>query len=195
MSRFFRIETLLNVEKQKVIARHCELVKGFDGDMAELGVYRGGTSLLMMDFRPEKTHHLFDTFHGIPVEGEFDVHKCGDFFDTDLDYLKKAFEDRPAIFHQGCFPETTRGFEDTEFCLVHLDADQYQSTIDGLHYFYPRLVYNGFIILDDWKWHNCPGVLRAVKEYFAFSMEDIVMTEHTPYQLVIQKKCVTTYPD
>jgi O-methyltransferase len=48
--------------------------------------------------------------------------------------------------------------------LVHIDADLYQSTIDALEYFYPKLNNTGAIIIHDYN-HNWDGVRKAVKEF------------------------------
>ncbi len=41
------------------------------GDMAEVGVYCGGTAIVMLEASPARQLHLFDTFSGLPHdEGE-----------------------------------------------------------------------------------------------------------------------------
>jgi O-methyltransferase len=65
---------------------------------------------------------------------------------------------------EGIFPETATGLEDETFAFVHLDADLYQSTLDGLNFFYPRLSPGGCIIVHDYN-HNWEGVTKAVDEF------------------------------
>lgn len=43
------------------------------------------------------------------------------------------------IIKKGFFPDTAVDIEDT-FCFVHLDMDIYQSTMDGLHFFWSKMV-------------------------------------------------------
>ncbi|KKK93911.1 hypothetical protein LCGC14_2688170 [marine sediment metagenome] len=60
----------------------CKSVFNLPGDVAEVGVYKGGgTKLLAKTFElTEKTIHAFDTFSGMPpVDVEKDWHKEGDF--------------------------------------------------------------------------------------------------------------------
>jgi DNA-binding PadR family transcriptional regulator len=45
----------------------------------------------------------------------------------------------------GFFPESLEGLEE-RFCLVSLDVDFYQTTLDGLHYFWSRLEKGGYIL-------------------------------------------------
>lgn len=41
------------------------------GEMAEVGVYKGGTAALMLAAEPKKRLHLFDTFEGLPGGGDY----------------------------------------------------------------------------------------------------------------------------
>lgn len=49
------------------------------------------------------------------------------------------------------------------FCK--LDADLYKTTIEGLRYFYPRLVYRGVILIHDYYSKAFKGVRYAVNEF------------------------------
>ena len=62
----------------------------------------------------------------------------------------------------GFFPSTTDGLEDLEFAWVHLDADLYESTLDGLRWFGPRTVKGGYILIHDY-WALEP-VRQAVED-------------------------------
>ena len=55
--------------------------------------------------------------------------------------------------------------KDTTFCLVHLDTDRYKSTLEGLEYFYNRLVSGGRIVIHDYNCIGTPGVKLAVDEF------------------------------
>src|SRR3954449_7805148 len=56
------------VELHNAVAA-CEKIPG---DMAEAGVYLGGTALVMLSASSSKPLHLFDTFEGLPHdEGKF----------------------------------------------------------------------------------------------------------------------------
>ena len=47
------------------------------------------------------------------------------------------------------------------------DLDLYESMIDGLRYFGPRLLPGGVIVLDDYGSPHLGGVRRAAEEYLA----------------------------
>jgi len=46
--------------------------KKIHGDLAEVGVYKGGSGKLICKTNTEKVLHLFDTFEGIPKVDEID---------------------------------------------------------------------------------------------------------------------------
>jgi O-methyltransferase len=147
------------------------------GDIAECGVYKGGTAImlsnLMCDKCANKRLHLFDTFKGMPnCNPELDSHHIGDFSDTSLDAVKKAVaHDDIVIYHVGFIPDTFKGLENGVFSFVHLDVDIYQSYVDCLCFFWPRLSVGGVMVFDDYGHPNCTGARKAVNEFFADKRE------------------------
>jgi len=135
------------------------------GDMAELGVYRGGSALILgrVAALQDRTLHLFDTFAGMPTVGPFDQHLPGD-FRASLQEVRAALRGLPVKFHVGVFPHLK--LPPGPFCFVHLDCDLKQSYADGLAYFWPRLSSGGRLVLDDYEVPSCPGATLAVREFF-----------------------------
>lgn len=158
-------------------ARHC---CHLDGDMAECGVYRGGTAYLLaqtiarQSARPIQLH-LFDTFAGMPATADSDpsTHRQGDFGDVSLDSVKaylKAFAN--VCFHPGMIPETFAQQEAGRYSFVHVDVDLYQSVRDCCSFFYPRMVRGGVMIFDDYGFpHYRDAAKRAVDEFFRDKQE------------------------
>lgn len=139
----------------------------FPGDNAEVGVYKGGTAYLIAQYS-SKHLHLFDTFEGMPEpDPKLDLHKKGDFSDTsfqNVDKLLTYFEH--VSFYKGLFPNTvTPKLENTTFAFVHLDCDLYESVKAGLEFFWPRMIYGGVIVLDDYAEPDCPGAKLATHEF------------------------------
>jgi hypothetical protein len=139
-------------------------------DMAELGVYRGGSALVISGLAPERTLHLFDTFTGLPhterAEHNPTNHDLNEGrFACALSQVAPLFVDRAVIFHEGVFPESAKGMEDVRFSFVHIDCDLYQSARDGIGWFWPRMVPGGIMYFDD---YGCDftGVTDAVHEVF-----------------------------
>jgi len=135
------------------------------GDMAELGVYKGGSAKLICEAKGRVPLHLFDTFDGLPEPGEKDDR----FFKRGMvtgrleavqNYLR-SYEN--VFFYPGLFPGTRGPVQDKTFSFVHLDVDLYQGTLSGLEFFYPRLSAGGIIVSHDYQY---PGVKRAFAEFF-----------------------------
>jgi len=140
------------------------------GDVAEVGVYRGGSARIFQKAILKKNIkiHLFDTFKGIPsADPKRDLHRAGNFSDVDFEALKKAFETDPRIqIHQGIFPDTAKGIEGP-FSFVHIDVDTYSSTLACMKYFSTRMSPGGVIIDDDYGYLSCPGARQAVDEFLS----------------------------
>ncbi|HTY58038.1 MAG TPA: TylF/MycF/NovP-related O-methyltransferase [Bacteroidota bacterium] len=143
---------------------------GLPGEVAEVGVYRGGTArLLARTFEGTgKPVHLFDTFEGMPsTDPSKDAHREGDFSDTSLASVQKNLSGcENVLFYPGYFPATSPPIEQSRFCLVHIDVDIYRSVLDCCAFFYPRMVPGGKMVFDDYGYETCPGAKLAVDEFF-----------------------------
>lgn len=162
--------TVIDVQKAFILYQMTKHSLKFAGDIAEVGVYKGGTaklfSCLMECF--DKKLHLFDTFEGMPeVRKDLDTHDKGDFHDTSLAKVKENVgEYKNVLYYKGLFPKTATPIKDKTFCLVHIDVDIYQSVKDCCEFFYNRIEKNGVMIFDDYGFPSCPGARKAVDEYF-----------------------------
>lgn len=138
------------------------------GEVAEVGVYKGGTARLLALSLPHKTVHLFDTFAGMPVtSADFDKHVKGEFSDTSLGAVQARLKDCSNVrFYAGLFPATSGPIEQSKFSLVHVDADIYSSVRACCEFFYPRLEKDAVMVFDDYGFPTCPGARKAVDEFF-----------------------------
>lgn len=142
-----------------------------DGDVAEVGVYKGGTGRLLAQVfaGSDKKIFLFDTFAGMPdtINPDVDEWEPGDFGDTSVEAVRKVVGQWPAVSCiAGIFPETAAPVLNRQFALVHIDVDIEQSVRDCLEFFYPRMLAGGALIIDDYGFLSCVGARRAVDEYF-----------------------------
>lgn len=167
-----------------------------DGDFAELGVYKGSTAKLIHHYAPERSLHLFDTFNGF---GKRSVHKekaisgikVSDqlFSDSSVELVKeniRALNDS-IQYYEGYFPETvTKELNHKTYAFIHLDADLYEPTIEGLKFFYPKMSKGGFILIHDYNaW---PGARKAVDEYFSDKVEiPIPMPDKSGSALIVKQ--------
>ena len=154
--------------------------ENIQGDMAELGVHKGETALLLYKMSNNQKLHLFDTFEGFSENDLQHENKQGgqyttnEFSDTDVETVKKRFNgDSRVIIQKGYFPDTAKGLEQTQFSFVHLDADLYMPTLEGLKFFYPRLANGGVIVIHDYN-HIWSGVKKAVDEFMPTIPETLI---------------------
>ncbi|MSU73625.1 macrocin-O-methyltransferase [Candidatus Kaiserbacteria bacterium] len=140
-------------------------MKGKKGDFAELGVSTGGSAKLLSEIKGDKTLHLFDTFEGLPDTDAIDTHLSRGQYACSLPAVKEYLQSYKNIsYYQGLFPGSATAAEQFSFSLVHLDVDLYQSTLDGIAFFYPRMEKGGVIISHDYS--TVHVVRRAFDEYF-----------------------------
>jgi hypothetical protein len=168
---------LLTLREVYNLWRYGRMALSVAGDFAELGVYRGGGARVLREVKGDRTLHLFDTFTGMPTtDPARDVHKAGDFGGTSLDAVRRYVGTDKVEYYPGFFPQTTAGHEQRlqRFAFVHLDVDIYQSTLDGLRFFYPRLSSGGMLITHDYSARSCPGVAVAFDEFFADKPERVL---------------------
>ena len=143
----------------------CRCLENVPGAAAELGVYRGFFARCINRLLPERKLYLFDSFEGFTEEA-----CAADSFQAA--HRNTAIEKVLAIMPHpenitikpGFFPGSLEGLEE-QFCLVSLDVDFYQTTLDGLRYFWPRLEKGGYLLLHDWGSPKLPGVAEALARY------------------------------
>lgn len=145
-----------------------------EGDIAEVGVYRGGSAKIIAE-ATKKPIYIFDTFDGLPEVSEHDdrehFHK-GD-FPTSLERVRSYLKNYSNIaFYKGLFPATAEPIKNKKFSFVHLDVDIYESTQNCLKFFYPRMSRGGVIISHDYP--SSKGVKKAIDEFFSDKPEIII---------------------
>jgi len=75
--------------------------------------------------------------------------------------------------HKGYFENTLPGLlsNRSQFCLVHLDCDIYESYLTCLDKLYDLTVPGGIILFDEYDCPVWPGATKAVDEFFADKIE------------------------
>ena len=125
--------------------------------VAEGGVYQGEFASEINKNFPERKLFLFDTFEGfdsrdvlLEETDHLSDAKTSHLNDTSIEaVLSKMRNKESIIIKKGWFPETTRGIENTCFGFVNLDFDLYNPTLEGLRFFYPRIVEGGVLLVHD----------------------------------------------
>lgn len=167
------------VSKLKLLADQFRSVSSLSGDVAELGTYRGGCGMILRRLAQDKELHLFDTWQGNPFDDPLCHHRKGEWIAT-LAEARSLIGDGPFThYHIGTFPETAEDLKDKQFCFVYVDPDTYQSVSDAIEFFWPRMVYGGKMMFDDYGWHACAGVEKAVNEHFTESQRVVYQEQFT----------------
>jgi O-methyltransferase len=170
--------TLVSDDRLYVLAMLLEqALQTCPGDIAECGVYRGGTARLLLDtMRTAQTARrlfLCDTFAGMPdADPAADLHREGDFGDTSQARVRAQFADADDVeLVPGTIPDSLARLADRRFCFVHIDLDLYASVLGAARFLYDRVSPGGFIVFDDYGFSSTPGARRAVDEFFAGKRE------------------------
>lgn len=148
-------------------------ITDLDGDIIEVGVWRGGTGCLLayraQSLASSKRVFLCDTFAGVVKAGEKDSrYRGGEHADTSIEAVKQLAE-RLGIANieilKGVFPdETAHLIDQCRFSLCHIDVDVYNSARDVTNWVWPLLCVGGCIVYDDYGFANCDGVTQLVNE-------------------------------
>jgi O-methyltransferase len=157
------------------LVEHC---RNIPGATAEVGVYKGGGSKIILNrSSPEKLHYMFDTFAGFPAVNskEDGFWKQGDFNEVAFADIRAAFSQPNIRICRGRFPDTVVDVPaDERFCFAHIDGDLYQTQFDGCSYFYPRMNPGGVMLLDNYGSLSCPGAQTSVDTFFEDKPEAVI---------------------
>lgn len=162
--------SLITPDRLENLVRAQGRVTGVPGDIAELGVYRGGSAKVLAEMWPDRMLHLFDTFEGLPCDEVSDMDPEGyvrkGMFGANEQEVRNFLGFCNVAFHVGLFPETTVGLNDLHFCFVHVDCDLHEAAKDAIKWFWPRMNRGGIMFFDD---YGCKftGVTKAVDNVFA----------------------------
>jgi O-methyltransferase len=189
-----RAETMTSLERMYALYQAvCHVVEcGIPGDLAECGVWRGGSVMLMAltlmaRGRTDRTIWLYDTFDGVSAPTDVDVQEMsGRKASEILAARERSQEDpfwgiaaRPLVesnlrrtgypmdrfrIIEGDVLTTLSAEAPAHLAVLRLDTDWYQSTRHELEQLYPRLSPGGVLIVDDYGYWR--GARKATDEYF-----------------------------
>lgn len=169
------IRTFTDIHEIYQIVQAIIAVKRIKGDIAEVGVFHGGTSKIIARYKGNKSLFLFDTFEGFPKTSKKDLplFRSG-MFSSQYKEVKSHFTDEKKVYlYKGIFPQDTGKYiKNNKFSFVNLDVDLYESTLHCLQFFYPRINRGGIIISHDYS--AIPAVHKAFHDFFKNKNEVII---------------------
>jgi hypothetical protein len=168
------ISLLLNT--RKVMEDHVE------GEIAELGVWRGNSAALLARIAEQygRTLFLFDTFEGFDerdLKGIDGGGSKGQFQNTSIEYVKQTVGCESRVrYIKGFFPQSIPdGLDDVRFSIVHIDCDLYEPMKAALEFFYPRMSGGGLLIMHDYSSGAWPGATKAIDEFCAAVDQPLIL--------------------
>ncbi len=143
----------------------CRRLEAVSGAAAELGVYRGFFARCINFLLPDRKLYLFDSFAGFSTSDGASESFQAAHENTSIQKVLSIMPHPERItVKPGFFPESLNGLEE-RFCLVSLDVDFEETTLEGLRYFWHRLERGGYLLLHDWGSPKLPGVAKALKAF------------------------------
>jgi O-methyltransferase len=154
------------------------IARSVPGDLAETGVWRGGTSIFMrallkMHGVEDRVVWAADSFEGMPKPRNdsdgLDLRHL-DYLSVSLDEVKQNFArfgmlDEQVRFIPGWFSDSLPQAPIERLALLRLDGDLYSSTMDALQNLYHKITPGGYVIVDDYhSWEPCK---RAVTDFLS----------------------------
>lgn len=178
-------KTLLSVHELYILHQTAFASLRIKGEIAEVGVYKGGSAKLLCTLKGNKCIYLFDTFKGLPsITVKDDLYHRQGMYREHMESVARYLKMFKNVFLQkGLFPRSASCIMNKRFCFVHLDVDLYKGTLDALNFFWPRLNKGGVILLHDYP--VLIGVKNAVYEFC--KKKNITVIEIPPTQAVIIK--------
>ena len=171
-----KIEIYQSNEECEALKAVLKKTENIPGDIAEVGVYRGGSAKIIADMVKDKQIYLFDTFEGLPTNTIYDKDRFpplnkGSMKETSVEEVRKYVPFKNVHIYKGVFPKTAGVIKDKRFSFVHLDTDLYVGTKAGLKFFYPRMNKGGIFLIHDYPCFL--GVEKAVIEFLLNKKEQI----------------------
>lgn len=166
------VEMLLSMPEAAMIAFLAKATCKINGQMAEVGVYKGGSAILMNSFSCGRKLYLFDTFEGLPSsEG---IHFKGQYNGGPVGIFSGMAN---VNLCKGLFSETKFATANEKFSIVHLDIDLASHIKEMLEWFYPRMTRGGVIVSHDYD-ENTGGKM-VIDRFFEDKPEIVVRTSGT----------------
>jgi O-methyltransferase len=164
-------KTTIDIYRLYEIWEILENLKGMEGNIVEVGVYKGGSAALIgLKIKNEKSKILlFDTFEGVALASKEDnKYKGGEFADTTIESVTnfinklniKNYEITKCTFPKNLNQKYNFG----KIKLIHIDVDTYQSAKHCFDFLWPKLSRGGCIIFDDYGFVGCEGVTKFVNQ-------------------------------
>jgi O-methyltransferase len=178
--------TMLSDDRVKSLTEIAQKAASLDGEFWDVGCNGGGSAAVMKEAAPGKQIRLFDSFEGLPASTEEDGPHGQDTPVGEFSIPNQEFLRRLGTVHPGWVPASFAGLEAARLALAHVDLDYYKGTKEALQFILPRIVPNGYVIVDDYgsSWVGVkPATDETVGDEFVTlptASEQIIFQKHAP---------------
>jgi len=186
-----------NSDRRFAVSQLIRLTSKIEGDTAEVGVYRGAMSWIILNSNCGRAHHIFDSFEGLSRPSSVDGNHWSE---GGLACSEEAvhrnlmeFAERYTCY-KGWVPQRFGEVENLRFSFVHIDVDLYEPTKDSISFFYDRLNADGIIVCDDYGFTTCPGATRACNEFLENKPEKMIALSGGGGFLIKDCNVATSHP-
>jgi O-methyltransferase len=133
--------------------------QGLKGVVAEFGMFKGGTTMLISRFIEELGADWkvfgFDTFNGFPPRRSvLDMYAHPDCVFRDADLVKAVFAGRNVEVVEGDVVQTISRLQDQDLVLSFVDTDNFSSANAIIRVIGDRTIVGGAIVFDHWTGHD-----------------------------------------
>ena len=166
--------TMLDHVRLYTIWDSIENIKKIDGDLIEVGSWKGGVTMMMgkklLLEKSQKKVFSYDTFHGVVKSTELDpYYRNNEHNEADINEYKKNLKNlklENIKISSGIYPDDFLNNIDlnTKYCLAHIDVDTYQSAYDSFKFIWDKMSLNGIFIFDDYGFHQTSGIRLCVND-------------------------------
>ena len=176
-------KALISMERLYTLYVLAKFASRLEGNAIEVGVYNGGSALVLGNVFKSKTLYLCDTFSGMPHCNKEvnDKYTTDAFKESNISVVEALFKGKNVKICQGIFPtDPACDFvKDEKFCFVHLDVDAYQSYKESLEAVYDRVVPGGIIVFDD---YGFDAAKLAIENFFMDKPENVQYANFTNHK-------------
>ena len=181
-------------KEEQILIELMESTLAVDGDVVELGCYRGDTSVLFeralekynRETGAAKRLWIYDSFEGLPAKTKEDASVAGDQFQAgELLVTKREVIEK--FKRSGLFvPRIKKGFFENldpvadipeKICFGFLDGDLYGSIKTSLKLTDKNISKGSILVIHDYNNPELPGVTKAVSEWLQNNRGKIVSFE------------------
>lgn len=154
---------------------HLRTVSHLPGDVIEIGVSAGDTTISMAQYLKEtgidKKIYACDTYEGLPYDGKLGLDdmlkkgECAASFEKFWGRVVQYGLEDYIVPIPGLVEDTLMArLKDRTWCFAFVDLDLYEPTSHVARYLHDRITPNGIQGYHDYKFERCPGIEIVVDQ-------------------------------